>query len=285
MLIVVLVSQAPRPGTTPPFIVSSDGVCWDNVHQDLSTGDLHAVEAAVRLRATHGARVIAVTLGPAEAEMALRQALTQGADHAVHICDERLHGCDALATARVLAAAAAHLLPELVLCGLYSHTGSSGQVGAAMAEHLGWPFVGGVVEIELTDRDIIVDRLLEGGDRQRLRCRLPAVLGIAPQLAQPRYPPLHWRQRAVHAELRRWDLDDLGLSSTQVKSGATLVGLAQPRPRPKKIFAPDSHLPAAERMRLVMSGGLSQKHTAVSEAEPEAAARAIIEVLTRENFV
>ena len=288
MRIVVLVSQAPLPGTILPLTVPSDGICWEKVPRGMSPGDPHAVEAAVRLRDATGARVIAITLGPLQAEVALRQALEQGADQAVHICDDHLRGCDAQATARALAAAIPRLRPSLVLCGLRSGTGGSGQVGTILAEHLGWPFVGDVVRMDLAGDRAIVDRLLEHGHRQRLRCHLPAVLAIAPQLAQPRYPPLRWRQHAARAELRRWDLNDLGLSLAQARqagSCATLLSLTPPRSRPKKIFTPDSHLSAAERMRLVMSGGLTQKQGAMTKADPQAAARAIIEVLSQEKLI
>src|SRR5690348_6003540 len=76
----------------------------------LNEADAYAVDQALRIaRRGSDVQITAVTMGPAPAAGALRRALTLGADDAVHVLDERLRGCDALATARVLAAAARRL--------------------------------------------------------------------------------------------------------------------------------------------------------------------------------
>ena len=287
MSILVLVSQAPHsfvlpsPGPTDPGAPS-------RVHQGISPGDLHAVEAAVQLRETLQAPVVVVALGAPLADTALREALVQGADEAVRIYDERLTDCDAQVAARILAAQVARLKPELVLCGVRSGTGGTGQVGPSVAEHLGWAFVGPVVRLELKAGYAMIEQVEEHSGRRTLRCKLPAILAAAPQLAQPRYVPLRQRLRAARAEIQISTMKDLGILPDDpiwTKSQVQVVSLSLAKLRPKKILTPDSRLPAAERIRLLMSGGLVQKQGTVVDTSAGEAADAIVKILSREKII
>lgn len=287
MPIVVLVSLA-QDGTALPRLSASEPIARVEEHYGLNPGDLHPVEAAVQLREVMQTRVIAVTYGRPLAELALREALIQGADEAVRIFDSRLADGDAQCTARILAAVTEYLQAELVLCGLRSGTGCSGEVGPATAEHLRWPFVGAITKLRIEGKFAIVERVVERGYRETLRCPLPAVFSAAPQLAQPRYAPLRQRLRAQRAEIRALSLGDLGILPEDIartEACATLVSLVPSRSRPKKIFTPESSVPAAERIRLLMTGGLVQKKGEVIDSSTQAAAEAIVEILSREQFI
>src|SRR5690554_4469393 len=105
--------------------------------------DENAVEAAVQLVEAHGGEVTVLTMGPADAEDAVRRGLQMGAAHAVHVQDDVLAGSDAFATAEVLAAAVRRLGQEtpvdLVVTGMASLDGLMSVVPSLLAARLGLP--------------------------------------------------------------------------------------------------------------------------------------------------
>ncbi|NLE76801.1 MAG: electron transfer flavoprotein subunit beta, partial [Chloroflexi bacterium] len=106
----------------------------------LGPADRCALEAALQVKDAVGAEVVAVSLGPARVEDALREALAMGADAAYHLQDEAFAQVDVAAAARVLAAALRLLQPvDLVLAGSQSGDTGAGQMGPRLAEALGWP--------------------------------------------------------------------------------------------------------------------------------------------------
>ena len=114
----------------------------DGVDGLLSELDEYGVEQALRIAEASGdAEVTVVTVGPDDAKDALRKALSMGADRAVHVNDDDLHGSDALATSLVLAKAVERTGFDLVVCGMASTDGTMGVVPALLAERLGVPQV------------------------------------------------------------------------------------------------------------------------------------------------
>jgi electron transfer flavoprotein beta subunit len=104
----------------------------------LNEADEFAVEQALQIALRRrNVRITAVTMGPVGAVDAVRKALVLGADEGVHVLDERLHGCDALATSRVLAAVVDRLGFDLVLCGTASADSGMSVVPVMVAERLG----------------------------------------------------------------------------------------------------------------------------------------------------
>ena len=102
--------------------------------------DLYAIEAALTLKAQHGAEVIAISMGPPQAAVAPRESLAMGIDRAVLISDRAYAGSDTWATARILAAAVRHLGDaDLIICGERATDGDTGQVGPELAAALGLP--------------------------------------------------------------------------------------------------------------------------------------------------
>ena len=111
----------------------------DGVRGEPSSFDVRALLGALRLRATHGGEVVALTMGPPAAREALTYCLALGADRGVHLCDPALAGSDTLATARALAALLRRESPDLVLLGRASVDAETGQVGPEVAELLDLP--------------------------------------------------------------------------------------------------------------------------------------------------
>jgi electron transfer flavoprotein beta subunit len=109
MNIVVLVKQVPDSGSERKLDASDNTVARaaaDNVVNEI---DEYAIEEALTVKEAHGGEVTVLTVGPDSATDAIRKALSMGADKAVHISDEAIHGSDAVQISAVLAAALAQL--------------------------------------------------------------------------------------------------------------------------------------------------------------------------------
>src|SRR3954463_15730384 len=81
---------------------------------EMNEPDAYALEEALQLREKLGGEVIVLCAGPARASQTIREALAKGADRALHIEIGEEGALDALATAKLLAAAAAPESPDFV---------------------------------------------------------------------------------------------------------------------------------------------------------------------------
>jgi electron transfer flavoprotein beta subunit len=160
--------------------------------------------------------VIAISVGDEEAEEGLLSALAKGADRGIRVWDDALADADALAVARVLAAAIGPESPDLVLCGVQSSDAVNSATGIALAGYLGMPHVAVVKGIELSDGVATVERELEGGLVELLRIGLPALLTIQTGINEPRYATLRAIKQAREKPLAVLSLADVGLDAEQV---------------------------------------------------------------------
>ena len=190
--------------------------------------DLHAVEAAVQL----ADEVVAVTMGPAAAEGALRDAIAGGAHRGVLLCDHLLAGSDTWATANALAAGIRHLGgADLVVAGLTALDGETGQVGPSVAQRLGWPQVTGCESLAVEDGTLTARRIVEGG-YEVVRVRLPAVVTVGETGFVPRYPSLPARRRAQQAAIETLAAAAVGLGPADVGLDASPTKVARMTPAP-----------------------------------------------------
>lgn len=253
--------------------------------------DLIAVEEAVRLRELHNkGEVILVCMGPPAAKRGLRKCLALGADRGIMLRDTAFEGSDSYTTAVVLAKAIGSLHYDLILCGDKAIDTEAGQVGSMIADILGIPVVSRVVKIEVlpSDREVIVHRKLERGNREVVEAKLPSLLTVETGLNKPRYPSLRAIFAAQRKEIKEYDLRALDLSNEEVGSeGArtAVVTLSRPRPRPKKVFTPDSQLSAKERLRLIMSGGVTQKQGDLLEGDRGNIASNVVQFLSQKGLL
>jgi electron transfer flavoprotein beta subunit len=213
MNITVLVKSIPDPNGDvvlgDDFLVNRDG------EGTLDPGDEYAVEAALQLAdATEGV-VTVVSMGPPGAVTAIRRALSMGAHGAVLIADDALRGADALATARVLAAATGRVPFDLVLTGVESTDGYTGTLPMTVAELLGVPAVTFARKVEVDDGGIRVERQTEAG-YDVVASALPALVTVTAASAEPRYPTLKGIMGAKSKPLEELTLDGLGLSAADV---------------------------------------------------------------------
>jgi electron transfer flavoprotein beta subunit len=138
-----------------------------------------------------------------------------GADEAVHVVDDAIHGSDAIATSAVLAAAIGKLEYDLVLTGMASTDGSMSVVPAMLAERLGLPQVTFASELTIDGSTV---RIRRDGDTSTeiIEAALPALVSVTDQINEPRYPSFKGIMAAKKKPLQSWSLADLGLSADEV---------------------------------------------------------------------
>ena len=182
--------------------------------------DAQGVELALRLaeRASgrHGhCRVTAVSMAPEGALACLRGALAMGVGAGVVVSDDALAGSDSLVTAKVLAAVARRLAPDLIVAGTESSDGYTGTMPAQLAELLGLPSVTFVRALEVRDGVLVAER--QGADRvDEVTCPLPALVTAMPGVRQPRYPSFSGLRASRSAPIEVLSLAELGLAAAQV---------------------------------------------------------------------
>ncbi len=200
----------------------------------LNPYDEYAVEEALRIKEAHGGEVVAVCMGPAKAEDALRKALAMGADSAVLVSDAALAGSDAQATAYALAEALKTFEWDLVVFGVRSTDGETGCVPAAVAERLGAPLLSSLSKVEVDGSNLSVHRETEQG-YVAYGCPTPAVLSVIKGINEPRYPSM---KGIMGAKKKTVDVKDgaaLGLDASQLGlEGSKTRVLSGRSPEPRK---------------------------------------------------
>ncbi|WP_228450281.1 electron transfer flavoprotein subunit beta/FixA family protein, partial [Streptomyces alkaliterrae] len=198
----------------------------------LSELDEYAVEQALQIaEGSDDAEVTVVTVGPEDARDALRKALSMGADKAVHVEDDDLHGTDVMGTSLVLARAIEKSGFDLVVCGMASTDGGMGVLPALLAERLGVPQVTLLSEVSVEGGSVAGRR---DGDAatERLEASLPAVVSVTDQSGEARYPSFKGIMAAKKKPVESLDLDDLDLEAEEVglEGAWTVVESAEARP-------------------------------------------------------
>ncbi len=195
----------------------------------INPDDKNAIEEALRMKDSMGAHVTVVSMGPPQAEEALREALAMGVDEAILVSDRVFAGADTLATSHALAGTIRTLEYDIILAGRQAIDGDTAQVGPEIAEHLGIPQVTYVEEVNVEGDRLRVRRALEDG-YELLEVNMPCLLTAIDTLNKPRYMNMKDIFNTFKKEVRVLTADDidvdrslLGLSGspTKVKSSMT----------------------------------------------------------------
>jgi electron transfer flavoprotein beta subunit len=182
---VACIKQVPRE---PVFKKTGDVIQIDRARTEgiMNPYDRRVLEFAVALKEKHGGTVVVMSMGPPQAEEALREALAFGVDRAVLLSDPAFAGADTLATAHTLAAGVRKLGSfSLILCGARTLDSDTAQVGPQMAEILDLPMAAHVGKANCKERNLRVERTLDG-IRERLLVPMPALITVAGQMQTER---------------------------------------------------------------------------------------------------
>ena len=203
------------------------GVELSDVKMSINPFDEIAVEEAIRLKEKGGAtEVVAVSIGPAQAEDTLRTALAMGADRGILI------GSDAelepLAVAKILKAVAIEEKAELIILGKQAIDYDCDQTGQMLAALLGWPQGTFASKVTIDADSLIVTREVDGG-HQTVKLKLPAVVTADLRLNQPRYASLPNIMKAKKKPVTKKALDAFGID---VHPRLEILKMAEP-PRRK----------------------------------------------------
>ena len=229
--IIVCIKQVPE--TTEVEIDPETGrLKREEVAAVVNPFDEFAVEEGIRLKEKYGGTVKVLTMGPPMAEASLRYTVALGCDEAWLATDRAFAGADTLATSYTVALCIEKMAPyDLVICGLKTTDGDTGQVGPELAEHLGIPHICYVNKIlEISDGRIRVTRMLDDGV-ETLEAPLPMLITVTKEITQPRLATLRGRLKARKAEIRQ-------LTSKDVGGNPEKFGLDGSATRVIKVFTP-----------------------------------------------
>ncbi len=221
------------PGTTEVKIdPATNTLIRQGIENIINPFDTYALEEGVRLKEKHGGKVTVITMGPPQADAALREAVSLGADEAILLSDRAFAGADTWATAYTLSRAIAKIKDyDLVICGRQTIDGDTGQVGPELAEMLDIPFIAYVSHIEeIKDSYLRVNRMVEEG-HEIIETTLPAVITVAKEINVPRLPSLRGIMKSKSVKVETWCIKELGVD-------AAMVGLAGSSTQVIKVFFP-----------------------------------------------
>jgi electron transfer flavoprotein beta subunit len=248
MKVVVCVKQT--PSTTAVLTVRDGTVTWDDPGGKplvLNPWDEYAVEEGIRLQEKQGATAVALTLGSAESQEALKTCLAMGCSEAVLVSDPAYEKLDTLGTSQILAAAIAKTGDvQIALFGKQAIDGDTGQTPLQTARRLGWTpltFVANIKEVDPAAGTITVERLVEEG-RQVVTAKLPVVISVVKEINEPRYPSFMGIRKASRATIPTWTAADIGAE------------MPTPRVNWNKVYAPP---PRETRVELIEADSVEEQ--------------------------
>jgi len=233
MNIIVLVKQV--PDTTEVKLDPKTGnLIREGIESIINPDDVHALEAAIDLKESHGGKITVLSMGPPQAIDAISEAMGMGADEGILLSDRAFAGADTWATSTTLGKAIEKVENyDLVLCGRQAIDGDTAQIGPQVAEYLNLPQVSYAYDIEkVTKKSMVVKRRLEDGF-EKILCPLPAVLTVIGDMNRPRYPHVARLIDACgeKAKIKIWNAANIGAQISDVGLEGSLTHVI-------KTFAP-----------------------------------------------
>jgi len=233
MNIVTCIKQVPNT-TDVRINPETNTLIREGVESVINPFDTYAIEESVRLKEKFGGKVTVVTMGPPQAEGALRDAVSVGCDEAILVSDKAFAGSDTWATSYTLAMAIKKIGAfDVILCGKQASDGDTAQVGPGISAHLDLPQVTYVRKIEeINGKKAKVERLLEEG-YEVIETPLPCVITVVKEINEPRLPSLKGKMKAKKADVVKWTAKDINCKPKN-------IGLEGSPTKVVKIFTPPS---------------------------------------------
>jgi electron transfer flavoprotein beta subunit len=235
MNIIVCIKQVPET-TEVRINPETNTLMRDGVKSIINPFDMYAIEEGVRLKERFGGKVSVVSMGPPQAEAALREAISLGADEGFLVCDRAVAGSDTWATSYTLSCAVKKIAKvsgafDVILCGKQASDGDTAQVGPGIATWLDIPQVTYVKKIEdIKDGKAKVERMTEEGYDVVL-APLPVLFTVVKEINEPRMPSLKGMMRAKSAKITVMNAGD-------IEADPACLGLAASPTNVVKIFTP-----------------------------------------------
>lgn len=215
MNIVVCVKQVPDTWAERKLKPSDSTLDRESVDGVMNEIDEYAVEEALRLAEAHGGEVTVLTMGPEKAAETIRKALSMGADKAVHLVDDQLHGSDALQTSYALAQVLKKIGFDLVILGSESTDARMGVLAAMLAERLSAPQVSLANKVEIEDNKVKIQRQTDYG-HDKVEANMPAVISVVEKINEPRYPSFKGIMAAKKRPVSRLTVADADIDPSYV---------------------------------------------------------------------
>ncbi len=231
MHIIVCIKQVPET-TDVRINPETNTLMREGVESIVNPFDTYAIEEALRLKEKLCAKVTALSMGPPQAEKALREAISMGVDEGVLISDRAFAGSDTWATSYTMAMAIRKMgTADIILCGKQASDGDTAQVGPGIATHLEIPQITYTRKIEeVNETEITAERLLEGG-YEVIKAPLPCLLTVVKEINEPRLPSLKGKMAARKAEISTWGAAD-------IEAEPSKLGLEGSPTKVVKVFSP-----------------------------------------------
>ncbi|MGM0441639.1 MAG: electron transfer flavoprotein subunit beta/FixA family protein [Elusimicrobiota bacterium] len=261
MKIVVCIKQVPDT-TDVKINPETNTLVREGVESIINPFDMYAIEEALRIKEKLNGEVIALSMGPPQAEEALKEAIALGCDDGILLTDRNFAGADTWATSYTLARGIKTIGEvDLVICGKQAIDGDTAQVGPGVAEMLDFPcitYVGKVDEID--EEGIQVRRMMEDG-HDVVQSSLPCLMTVVKEINEPRMPSLRGKMKAKKAEIEKLNAADIACEIDNIgQVGSPTVV--------EKIFAP----PQKEKGKIL-------------KGEPEVTAKKLVTELNDKGII
>ena len=208
MKIVVCAKQVPDT-TEVKLDPKTNTLIRDGVPSIINPDDKAGIEAALQLKEKVGGTVTVISMGPPQADAALREALAMGCDEAILVTDRAFGGADTWATSSTIAAALKKIDYDIIITGRQAIDGDTAQVGPQIAEKLHLPQVSYVEEVvEAAADHVVVKRQFEDG-YHIIKIKTPCLLTAIAELATPRYMSVRGIVEAYEKEIKVLGFEDL----------------------------------------------------------------------------
>jgi len=235
MNIIVCIKQVPDT-TDVKINPETNTLIREGVESIINPFDMYAIEEAIRLKEKFGGTTTVLTMGPPQADSALREAISLGINHAVHLSDRAFAGSDTWATSYILSQAIKKIKEfDLILCGKQASDGDTAQVGPGISAHLNLPQATYVRKIEKIEnkgekQTIFVERLVEDGF-EVVELEMPCLITVVKEINEPRMPSLRGKMKAKKIQIPVWGKNDIEADSQK-------IGIEGSPTRVVKIFTP-----------------------------------------------
>jgi electron transfer flavoprotein beta subunit len=218
MNIVVLVKQVPDTEGDRKLDPSDYTVDRAAVDPVINYIDEFAIEEGLLLKEAHGGEVTILTVGPEKATESIRKALSMGADKAIHVQDDVIHGSDAVGTAKVLAKALGSTEWDVAIAGSEATDARGAVVPAMLAELLGVPQLTQARKVTIDGSTVTIERVTENG-YEKVEGATPAVISVVEKINDPRYPSFKGIMAAKSKPIETKSLSDIDLDAGEVGLG------------------------------------------------------------------